>query len=205
MKLTSCLNQLGIGALVFSTAIALQQPADANTSNAGVTVVPAVPIIIPSTVPPAAIVIAPPPIVTNSFFCGRGANGIPTTFVNTLSGNTPMVRWVSEFFQDSGYTPEVRCRDVSQRFNSFYNQGILNFLTTGIVNRQPVICVASVMGGPCTGVLFTLRPGQNATRVIQQLFDVRAGASGPLLESEERIYIDMTPYTSAIQGNQANR
>ncbi len=144
---------------------------------------------------------APQPIAQDYFFCGRGTNGLPTTFVNTPSGNLPLIRWKSHVFEPSGYTPDVRCRDVSQRFNRFYNQGILNFVTTGVVNNQPVVCVASTMGGACTEVLFTLKPGQSATRTIQQLFDVRAGAAGPLYESEERIYVDMRPYTSAIQAN----
>jgi len=62
-----------------------------------------------------------------------------------------------------------------------------------------VVCVASEMGGPCQGVLFTLKPGQNAPRTIQQLFDVRVGASGPLFESGSREYIDMKPYTQALR------
>lgn len=141
----------------------------------------------------------PQPIARDYFFCGRSAQGLPTTYVNTPSGNVPLIRWVSHYFEHSGYSPEVRCQDVSQRFNRFYNQGVLNFVTTGFVNNQPVVCVASDMGGPCQGVLFTLKSGQNATRTIQQLFDVRAGASGPLFESDDRIYVDMKPYTQAIQ------
>jgi hypothetical protein len=152
-------------------------------------------------VPGGGVACVPQPIAQDYFFCGKGSNGLPTTFVNTPSGNIPLIRWKSHFFEHSGYTPDVRCRDVSQRFTRFYNQGILNFVTTGVVNNQPVVCVASTMGGSCTGVLFTLKPGQSATRTIQQLFDVRAGAAGPLYESQERIYVDMRPYTSAIQAN----
>ena len=148
---------------------------------------------------------APQPIARDYFFCGRDPHGRPTTYVNTPTGNLPLVRWVSHYFNESGYTPEVRCREVSQRFNQFYNQGVLNFITTGFINNLPVVCVAGRMGGPCTNVLFTLKSGQNATRTIQQLFDVRAGAAGPLFESDGRVYIDMRPYTTAIQANQADR
>jgi len=143
-----------------------------------------------------------PPIQLSNrdyFFCGQSSQGSPTTFVNTPTGNVPLIRWVSHTFNHAGYNPTVRCQEVSQRFNRFYNQGILNFVTTGIVNNQPVVCVASEMGGPCQGVLFTLKPGQNAPRTIQQLFDVRVGASGPLFESGSREYIDMKPYTQALR------
>jgi hypothetical protein len=48
------------------------------------------------------------------------------------------------------------------------------------MNRMPVVCVSSTNGGECTGLLFTLKPGQNASRTLQQLFDIRQGAAGPL-------------------------
>lgn len=227
MKTLSCLHLLGVGLITVGLAIATQSPSVAKPkvtvtttpapSSSGTTVVPVVPtttepaiapfpgapapggmICVPGSPMPCA---QPQPIAQDYFFCAKGTHGVPTTFVNTPSGNLPLIRWVSHYFQHSGYSPEVRCRDVSQRFNRFYNQGILNFVTTGVVNNQPVVCVASTRGGPCTGVLFTLKSGQSATRTIQQLFDVRAGASGPLFESEERIYVDMRPYTAAIQAN----
>lgn len=224
MKTSSCLHLLGAGLLTVGLAIAAQFPGAAKPkvtvttttpNNTGATVVPVVPsnpgtaiaplpgapvpgamICVPGTPTPCA---QPQPIAQDYFFCGQGSHNIPTTFVNTPNGNLPLIRWKSHYFEPSGYSPEVRCRDVSQRFNRFYNQGTLNFITTGMVNNQPVVCVASTKGGPCTEVLFTLKSGQNATRTIQQLFDVRVGASGPLFESEERIYIDMRPYTAAIQ------
>ncbi|MBF2028228.1 MAG: hypothetical protein IGS48_15925 [Oscillatoriales cyanobacterium C42_A2020_001] len=223
MKSLSCLKILGLGVLAVSAAIALQQPSDAKKprvtvtttpSNPGATVVPTVPTggsavsPGPGAPPPGSIICVPDgpspcaqpePIAKDYFFCGKSSHGTPTTYVNTPSGNIPLIRWVSHYFEHSGYTPDVRCRDVSQRFNTFYNQGILNFVTTGYVNNLPVVCVASDRGGPCTGVLFTLKSGQSATRTIQQLFDVRAGASGPLFESEERIFVDMRPYTEAIK------
>lgn len=226
MKLLSCLKLIGVGAIAISATLSLQQPSQAKpkvtvttttTPNSGVTVVPVVPsnpgtTTTPNTPPPGAVICVPgtptpcaqplpQPIAKDYFFCGKDPHNRPTTYVNTPTGNVPLVRWVSHYFEPSGYTPGVRCQDVSQRFNQFYRQGILNFITTGFINNQPVVCVASRMGGPCTATLFTLKSGQNATRTIQQLFDVRAGASGPLLESEERIYVDMRPYTDAIQAN----
>ncbi|PZV17276.1 MAG: hypothetical protein DCF22_03685 [Leptolyngbya sp.] len=150
---------------------------------------------------PCGGALQPPIQISNRdyFFCGQSSQGSPTTFVNTPTGNISLIRWVSHYFNHSGYNPTVRCQEVSQRFNRFYNQGILNFVTTGIVNNQPVVCVASEMGGPCQGVLFTLKSGQNVPRTIQQLFDVRVGASGPLFESESREYLDMRPYTQALR------
>ncbi|NEP53001.1 MAG: hypothetical protein F6K65_31060 [Moorea sp. SIO3C2] len=117
-----------------------------------------------------------------NFFCGM-SQGIPTTIASTARGNVPIIRWVSGYFSRSGYTPQVRCQEVSSRFQSYYNQGILSYITTGIMNNQPVVCVTSSNGGPCAGLLFTLKRRQNASRTLQQLFDIRQGASGPLYES----------------------
>lgn len=125
--------------------------------------------------------------------------GIPTTMFYAPEGSLPVIRWRSHYFAQSGYTPEVRCRAVSARFQRFYNAGILNYVTTGIVNRLPVVCVSSEFGGPCSGILYTLRPGQNASQVLQQLFDISYGQAGPLYESGSRLYLDMNEYLRQVQ------
>jgi hypothetical protein len=130
---------------------------------------------------------------SNIFFCDE-RRGAPTTAVKTPSGVMPVIRWVSHAFLPSGFDPLTRCRDVSARFQTYYDNGKLDYITTGIVNGQPVVCVTDSTGGPCQGILFTLKRGQSASRVIQQLFDIRAGASGPLYESQARFYLDMNKY-----------
>ncbi|MGD1914208.1 MAG: COP23 domain-containing protein [Rivularia sp. (in: cyanobacteria)] len=88
----------------------------------------------------------------------------------------------------AGYNPQRRCEEVSSRFQRHYNQGSLDFITAGYLNNQPAICAGN--GGiPCTSekLLFTLKPGQNAANTIQQLFNIRTGAAGPLYESTRRV------------------
>lgn len=129
------------------------------------------------------------------FSCSLG-NGTPTTMAKTKRGYVPVIRWTSEYFGASGWSPEARCAEVSDRFDSFYQNDTLNFLTTGRMNRQSVVCVANYKGGPCSGLLFTLKPGSNPGRTLQQLLSVRVGASGPLNESTARVYIDMEDFLS---------
>ena len=43
-------------------------------------------------------------------------------------------------------------------------------------------------------VLFTLKPGSDASRTVQQLFDIRNLAAGPLNESEGKVYLDMNAF-----------
>ncbi|MEB3342000.1 COP23 domain-containing protein [Okeania sp.] len=140
-----------------------------------------------------------PEIRPNKFYCEQGKNGIPTTFVKTPQGTYPVIRWVSNYFLSAGYTPMTRCRQVSNKFQLFYDDERLNYITTGIVNRQPVVCVSSKNGGPCQGVLFTLKPQQNASQTIQKLFDIRVGAStGPLYESSSRFYLNFNDYLKSL-------
>ena len=143
-----------------------------------------------------------PVIRPNKFYCDRGRNGIPTTFVKTPQGTYPVIRWVSDYFLSAGYTPMTRCRQVSNKFQLFYDDGSLDYITTGIVNRQPVVCVSGQKGGPCQGVLFTLKPDQSASQTIQKLFDIRVGAAtGPLYESSSRFYLNFNDYLDSLANN----
>ena len=126
---------------------------------------------------------------TTEFFCDLSAE-VPVTYAITPRGNVPVIRWQSNFFSDSGYTPQRRCEEVSTRFQTYKNNGSLSYITVGIMNGQPVVCVTSTMGGGCQGLLLTLRPTDNANQVVQQMFDLRVGASGPIQQNSSRTYID---------------
>ena len=130
-------------------------------------------------------------------FACQVVGGVPATVALTPAGQKTVIRWVSGYFSESGYTPMTRCREVTERFQTFMNQGVLNYITTGYMNSQPVVCVTSSNGGGCQGLLFTLKRGENASRVLQQLFEVKAGAGGPLNESSERVYINVNDILGA--------
>ena len=127
------------------------------------------------------------------FICGlRG--GVPTTLALTPRGAVPVIQWTSQYFNSSGYSPERRCQIVSQKFEKYYQNGTLKFLTIGKVNGLPVICVADTKGGPCTENLFTIRPGSDPNLALRRMLNVRARASGPLNESSDRIYLDFNKF-----------
>ena len=121
------------------------------------------------------------------------ANGVPATVVKTKSGKqVPIIYWKSSTFSGSGWTPEKRCREVSMRFQKFHSADKLEFITTGRMNGLPVICVATTNGGACAGLLYTLKPGQNATATLKKLFDVQRNPDGsPLEETTSRMYVSV--------------
>ena len=134
-----------------------------------------------------------------TFFCGSSNEGVPTTFAKTQRGKISMIRWVSDYFKESGYNPQRRCDQVSSRFQAYQKQGILNYITTGINKRQEVICVSDENGGPCSGLLFTLKPDESASRVIQTLFDIGRYGLNPLQQNSDsmnsnQVYIDLKTF-----------
>ena len=135
----------------------------------------------------------------SKFYCGS-FEGAPSTMTTTKSGKkVPIITWKSSHFSGSGYTPQRRCEIVSQRFNTLHQRGQMNLLTTGRMNGLPVICAAATNPGPCVqdGLLYTLKPGQNATQTLKNLISIRTKASGPLTETASRLYISIEEIENA--------
>jgi len=114
------------------------------------------------------------------FFCGKSSAGIPTTYARTASGKRiPLIRW--QIFWNNEYTPEKRCQIVSQNFQKAEEEGVLNYLTTGVFNNLNVICATRQYGGSCDRVLFTLSDEDNPNEVLDALFGVAYRASSPAI------------------------
>ena len=130
------------------------------------------------------------------FSCGQ-TKGVPTTLAKTKRGHVPVIRWTSDYFAQSDWTSEKRCQRVSGLFEQYYRAGSLNYLTTGwdASTSQNVVCVAAAQQKNCTGTLFTLKPGSNPGRTLQQLLDLRVRATNKALnETHSRVYINMDEF-----------
>jgi Circadian oscillating protein COP23 len=138
------------------------------------------------------------------FYCGQSKN-TPTTMARTSRGSVPVIHWSSKNAFGENYPPEVRCKIVSSKFQEYYTDGTLNFLTTGVLNRQPVICAVQARGGPC-GVLFTLKPGSNPDLTLKQLLSIRDRSTTLVLnESISTPLIDFNDFleTAPVEESQA--
>ena len=141
--------------------------------------------------------------VGTNFTC-QNWQGVLTTLAKTPDqASVPVLTWESGYFNNAGYDPNTRCQLVSGRFQYFYNNGQLKYMTTGRMNRMPVVCVTQTKGGGCEGLLFTLKPGVDPTRTLQQLMAIRVRAGGPLNQTNGRVYIDVEEYLS--EAKQANK
>lgn len=113
-----------------------------------------------------------------AFVCTVTTDNIPTTIAQTPEGPVDVFKWQSTYFRPP-YTPMQRCQEVTERMNNFQAQGMLEYLTSGRVNRQPVICAGSSCDTNGSNVLLTLRSDQNSNQVLQEIAANRAGAAGP--------------------------
>lgn len=135
---------------------------------------------------------------SRTFECGT-SNSVPVTIAHMTRGSIPIIRWVYNDFPPPA-TPQTRCQEVSRRFQIYRDNGNLKYLTTGTMNGQPVICVASFPDGDCTGLLFTLKPGSDSKRVLLKLLDRRGLTEGNTINQsgDKRIYVDVMDYLESI-------
>ena len=119
------------------------------------------------------------------FFCNRmfdKASGeqIPMTvaWVPERQAHVLFIGWKSEAFPK--WSPEKRCKVVSDKFQKFQEAGLLNYLTTGRIKGFPVICVAKDNQETCNGnnQLFTLKNASDSKLVLKQLSGIFEGTVG---------------------------
>ena len=149
------------------------------------------------------------------FFCAMSpTTNLPTTYALKQSTDKfakPVIRWYSNYFSSSGYTPWTRCQEVAGRFQKLYDRGLLSNVTTGYVNGLPVVCASSGSGCNSDNLLFTLKQGADAAAAVQKLFNigsaVAAGSSTrPLYENSadnnpnnnNSINIDMNKFLNNV-------
>jgi Circadian oscillating protein COP23 len=121
---------------------------------------------------------------SNRKFSCELIGGLPTTVVQTTRGSIPTIHWVNSFTGRYNNVSQ-RCNEVSARLDRFNRNGKLKFIRTGNVNSYPVLCVdAGVSGNTCpkTSVLVTLPKGTDSGQMLQQMLDLRARASGRIIQ-----------------------
>jgi hypothetical protein len=139
----------------------------------------------------------------SGFTCDASSGSPATVYQNRQGAREVWINWVSGHFTESGYDPITRCREVSGRLETYRQNKQLKFVTVGYMNGQRVICTASQVNGRCEGLIYTLKPGQDAVRTLYQFMGLREGQAGApsLSESGEIPYIDVRPRLGEDGGN----
>ncbi len=128
---------------------------------------------------PTPPVAAPSVVSSQSGFLCDVSGEVPTTIYRSSQGSPePWIQWVSDHFSGSGWSPDARCQEVSSRLETYRRNKKLRYVTLGTVNNQSVICVATKDQGPCEGIIYTLKPGQDGIKALNNLFAWRKGEQG---------------------------
>lgn len=99
------------------------------------------------------------------------SESIPITMYHNSQGvKEPWIKWISDHFSDSNWSPLSRCQAVSERLEEYRLNGKLKYVTLGMQNQQQIICVASYDNGPCEGIVYTLKPEQDGIVALNNLF-----------------------------------
>ncbi len=95
-------------------------------------------------------------------------------------GHVRLIGWKSEYF--STWSPDKRCEAVTKNFQKYYDEGRLDYLSTGKRNGYPVICAAK-QGENCTkdNHLFTIKHGHNPQLVLQRLLGIIGGDTSTII------------------------
>lgn len=139
----------------------------------------------------AQTALAVPPNATQTFQCiplkthQSGARFGTISFKPNGEATLPLLVWKTQEFSDSGYTPERRCYEVTDRLNRAVaqNNGQLGnlWLTMGMVNRLPVVCYVNNTNAGCdrSNVLFTLNKNNssNPSKVMASLVSFSLGSN----------------------------
>ncbi|MGK7884984.1 MAG: COP23 domain-containing protein [Crocosphaera sp.] len=99
---------------------------------------------------------------------------IPTTVIISPKWENKQrlfIRWSSEWFTPSGWTPQKRCQEVTRRLNQSFSEGEV-YVTHGIMNSIPVICTTSKVRDGCSQILFTLPKEEDPIVVLKDLINL---------------------------------
>ena len=137
-----------------------------------------------------------------TFFCGEATDAatgdkLPTTlaWIPQRGKNIPIIYWKSYPFRGAAWTNQKRCENVSPKFQTFYEKGLLEYLTHGIYQGSPVICAVVKDPGQCNSEnqLIQLKPDQEGGEVLMSLMDILENRTAqPLYQnSGEQVYVPM--------------
>ena len=122
---------------------------------------------------------------------------IPVTvaWVPQRQGHITVIGWKSEYFSKS-ISIENRCAQITQKFQTFYNQNQLNYLTVATTNGYPIVCGLKTQQDKCdkTTQLFTLKPNDTPNLILTQLIDLLNGKTSAMLmqsSSDGQIFVPM--------------
>jgi hypothetical protein len=128
----------------------------------------------------------------NVYFSCQQRDGHPSVVVR-FPGQEHQIVNFSRLYDSSRASIVVRyqeiCDTVALNFQRAYYEGA-RYVTSGQdESRRPIICATTQDGGACEITLFRLNPRENASLVLQNLFDMNTLRPGRPIEQNRQIHI----------------
>jgi Circadian oscillating protein COP23 len=115
----------------------------------------------------------------NKFACVENSSGIWTTRMRFRRSNAKkdIINYTERYFELSGFPPEVRCKEITERLNVAVSSAIEQnnirelVLKSSYLNGYDVICVSNSATGRCktNEALITLKPGKDAYLSVNKM------------------------------------
>jgi len=102
-------------------------------------------------------------------------NGQYTVMYNPQSQPNQSYPWAIPQQMGGNWSPERRCRAISQRLEAYRPDGLLE-LQTSVQNNQNIVCVTSEADPSCR-IVFTVPPGQDPILTRDRVFENLATAN----------------------------
>lgn len=108
-------------------------------------------------------------------------NGIHGIYSRTERGNINFLNFTQDVSED--WTTNKRCTEVATRFQRYYDNGIMRFVSAGYINSQPALCAVVEKGEACSSnnLLVTLPTNTDPIKAARQLMDTRGLANGRVI------------------------
>ena len=142
-----------------------------------------------------------------NFYCGEYTDKstgqtIPATmaYVPQRKASVSIIAWKSNHIP--AWDAQTRCDTVSPKFQIFYEDSRLDYLTTGVNNGYDIICAVLETGQPCKpeDQLFQVKADDNPSAVLRGLTGIIEGtALGNIIyqNSSDKVYVSMDEFLEA--------
>lgn len=86
----------------------------------------------------------------------------------SLPDKVVIYHWL-ENYADDGETALMRCRRVAAVLSDIKQQNSFHLITVGEMNGRRVLCVASKQDGPCSRLIFPLKPQEQSKEASEEI------------------------------------
>ena len=127
------------------------------------------------------LAIANPSAASSDKYTCQEINGVYGIYSRTPRGNMNLLNFNRDVSEE--WSIEQRCNEVAQRFQRYYDNGILRVIGASYVNNEPALCAVVETGIACdsNNILVTLPPQSNPTDAARLLMDTRGLARGRVI------------------------